>query len=163
MHGTLTHGKDSHAELHGHAHEDAVETALATLRSIGERVTEPRRAVIGVLARSHEHVAAEAVAASVGTRVHRATVYRTLDRLAELGIVSAMRTGEATCYHLAVTASGHEHLHARCRLCDRVVVLPVNSLQGSVDRLRHARLFRLDPVQSELVGICEDCAGHPRG
>ncbi len=162
MHGTLTHGKDSHAELHGHAHDDAVESALATLHAIGERLTEPRRAVIGVLAHSHEHVTAEQVSAALGEEVHRATVYRTLDRLAELGIVSAMRTGDATSYHLAVTAHGHEHLHARCRLCGRVVVLPVDSLQGAVDRLRHARLFRLDPAKSDLVGICEDCANGER-
>jgi len=162
VHGTLTHGKDSHAELHGHAHDDAVESALATLRTIGERVTSPRRAVIDVLAHSHDHVTAEQVSAAIGDGVHRATVYRTLDHLAELGIVSAMRSGDATGYHLAVTALGHEHLHARCRRCGRVVVLPVNSLQGAVDRLRHARLFRLDPAQSDLVGICETCASADR-
>ncbi|MBO9578931.1 MAG: transcriptional repressor [Microbacteriaceae bacterium] len=157
MHGTLTHGKDSHAELHDHASADAVTSALALLHELGERVTAPRRAVLDALAAEHAHATAEQLAAALPD-VHRATVYRTVERLAELGIATSMHTGGGTAYHLAVTPTGHEHLHARCRACDRIVVLPADSLQTAVERLGRARLFRLEPDHSELVGLCEDCA-----
>lgn len=55
-------------------------------------------------------------------------------------------------------ARGRDHLRARCRICGTAVVLPVNALQGAVDRLRQYRVFRLDPAMSDLVGICESCA-----
>lgn len=153
----------SHADLHAHSPDDAVLTAVDVLRAAGERVTTARLAVIEHLAIEHEPLTADSLVEALAAEmppVHRATVYRTLDRLVELGIVTRMRTaGDAAAFHLAVTPQGHEHLHARCLECGRVVVLPPNALAGSVARLARARLFRLEPQQSELVGRCADCAG----
>jgi len=151
----------SHADLHAHAPDDAVLTAVDALRAVGERITAARLAVIERLAVEHDPVTAEIVvdALAAGTPpVHRATVYRTLERLVDLGIVTKMRTaGDAAAFHLAVAPPGHEHLHARCLVCGRTVVLPPNALGDSVARLARARLFRLEPAQSDLVGRCSDC------
>jgi Fe2+ or Zn2+ uptake regulation protein len=162
MHGTGTHGhgthdRDTHEALHAHAEADSVETALAALRERGKRITVPRTLVIGVLAQGHDHLTAEQVAVELPS-VHRATVYRTLDRLAELGIVTAMRQTDATAYHLAVAPNGHEHLHARCRSCRQVIVLPVDALDSAVRALRSSDLFELEPEHSDLVGLCPNCA-----
>jgi Fur family ferric uptake transcriptional regulator len=104
-----------------------------------------------------EQVVAQLEASDPG--VHRATVYRTLDVLSELGIASnAHVTGGANVYHLASSPAGHEHLHAHCRVCGSVVVLPADALDGLVERARRVAAFRVEASQSTLVGTCAACA-----
>ena len=150
-----------HAGLHQDSPERAVLAGVAALRDHGERVTDARRAVLGVLARTHEHVSADHVVALLehgDPRVHRATVYRTLEVLAERGIVSSLRTpGGATAYHLATPAPGHEHLHAYCRVCGDVVVIPADCLDETVREVKLVSGLAIEPQQSTLVGVCARC------
>jgi len=151
----------AHEHLHGDASAPALSTAIATLRDSGERVTQARLAVLEVLARTHEHVSADRVVAEVeaaGAPVHRASVYRTLDLLTRLGVVSHLHGGGGTVYHLAATAAGHEHLHAHCRACGAVVVVPADALAATADGVAAATGFRVEPAQTALVGLCAACA-----
>jgi Fur family ferric uptake transcriptional regulator len=117
-----------------------------------------------VLARTHEHVSADQVVAMLESShpdVHRATVYRTLDLLADLGVVSHLHaSGGATVYHLVAARAGHEHLHAHCRLCGAVAVIPADALAAASERVAKDTGFQIEPAQSTLVGVCADCA-HP--
>jgi len=141
----------------------AVDAAIAALRAHGERVTGARRAVLEVLARTHEHVSADQVVTMLESshpHVHRATVYRTLDMLTDLGVVSHLHaSGGATVYHLAASPAGSEHLHAHCRLCGEVIVIPADALAAASGHITKETGFRLEPEQSTLVGVCADCAG----
>ena len=152
---------DLHEGLHQESPEGSIELALAALRSRGERVTTARRAVLDVLARTHEYVSADHVVAMLtGGQpvVHRATVYRTLDVLANQGIVSAVHVpGGATAYHFAADTPGHEHLHAHCRACGRVVVIAVGSLDIAAEEVVRATGFVIEPMQSTIVGMCAQC------
>lgn len=152
--------RHDHDDLHARAADEAVRTALATLRERGARVTAPRRAVIEVLAGRADLLTADEVAALLeGGDVHRATVYRTLDMLADSGVVAHRHgVGGATRYHLAATAEGAEHRHGHCAGCGTIVVLPANALDAAVDRLRVETGFRLEVDRSTLVGLCRDCA-----
>jgi len=154
------------AETHEHLHlaspDAAVDAAVAALRAHGERVTDGRRAVIDVLARTHEHLSADQVVAALESShplVHRATVYRTLEVLTELGVVSHLHaTSGATHYHLAAAAVGHAHLHAHCRSCGAVIVIPVDALADASARIAEETGFRIAPEQSTIAGVCRDCA-----
>ncbi|MET0713493.1 MAG: transcriptional repressor [Mycetocola sp.] len=124
-------------------------------------MTTARRAVLDVLARTHEYVSADHVVSMLtggGSMVHRATVYRTLDVLANQGIVSAVHVpGGATAYHFATDTPGHEHLHAHCRECGRVVVIPVDSLDIAADEVLRVTGLAIEPMQSTIVGLCAVC------
>lgn len=139
---------------------DPGERALQVLRAHGQRLTRPRRAVVAALAALEGHPSAEDVGAEVARidpGVHRATVYRTLDTLAALGVVSHVHSHGTTAYHLA--APGDEaHLHARCRSCDRVVDLPGDLLDDAVVRVRAATGFEVEPAHVALSGTCERCS-----
>ncbi|MDQ2660521.1 MAG: transcriptional repressor [Actinomycetota bacterium] len=154
-----------HERLHATAPADAVRVAVARLRQRGERVTAPRRAVLAALSSRPEHLTADEVSALLdGANVHRATVYRTLDLLAETGVVSHRHTaGGATRYHLAATAAGREHLHGHCRSCGTVAVLPTDALDRVIARLRAVSGFHLEVEQSSLSGLCEKCASGTEG
>jgi Fur family ferric uptake transcriptional regulator len=139
---------------------DPHERALQALRSHGQRVTRPRRVVVAALAALDGHPSAEDVGAEVARidpGVHRATVYRTLDTLAELGVVAHVHSHGTTAYHLADPDDG-AHLHARCRRCDRVVDLPGDLLDQAVARVRAGTGFEVEPAHVALSGTCADCS-----
>ena len=67
--------------------DPAITRALERLRTRGHRITMPRRAVIEALAGRDGHPSADELCAEIEQRhpgIHRTTVYRTLETLAEL-------------------------------------------------------------------------------
>jgi Fur family ferric uptake transcriptional regulator len=141
--------------------------AEALLRAAGQRVTKPRVAVLTrVLAAGGEHLTAEEILtmeAAGDAGAHRATVYRTLDGLAEAGILQHVHLDRGlTAYHLADPSAlpgGPEHLHAQCVRCGRIVDLPPDVLGDTAARVRRISGFRLDASHVALSGLCAECAG----
>jgi Fur family transcriptional regulator, ferric uptake regulator len=136
-----------------------VEQVGRLLRERGERMTGPRKAVLAVLAAHGGHLGAEDVVAAVADvdpRVHRASVYRTLDALTGLGVVQHVHTGHgATAYHLVHGAD--PHVHAQCNSCAAVVDLPADVLDGAAQRMASEAWFVLDPTHVALSGTCAAC------
>jgi Fur family ferric uptake transcriptional regulator len=141
--------------------DDVVAQAAAMLRSRGDRMTGPRRAVITALAgrRERSHLTPEQVVvavAQVDPTVHRASVYRALEVLSSLGVVQHVHLGHGTtAYHLAAP---HEHLHAHCVRCDRVIDLPATLLDDVARQVADDYGFVLDPSHVALSGTCATCS-----
>lgn len=141
----------------------AVAEALDLLRDRGERVTAARRAVLQVLDDAHEHLRADDIAARVDEAepgVHRATVYRSLQSLAELGVVAHTHVpGSATIYHLrrAPDADHPGHAHLQCSSCQRFFDIPTDWLGPLGDRLRTELDFELEAQHAALLGTCAEC------
>lgn len=137
--------------------DSRLDEALDALRRRGERVTEPRRAVLEALARLPDHPTAEEVVEAVeasAPAVHRATVYRTLETFTDLGIVTHVHVGHGgTSYHLAEQS----HLHAQCQHCGRVVDVPGEVLDDVRTRLEDLSGFELDATHVALSGLCAQC------
>jgi Fur family ferric uptake transcriptional regulator len=134
---------------------------LDQLRARRERITTPRRAVIELLAGTHEHLTVDDIA----SRLHPAhpsiapsTVYRTLEALQEWGIVEKIHRGQgATFFHLA-----QAHQHLVCDVCGKVTDIPAYELDDLVRRLRVTYGFELQPSRFALSGqCCEHCADSP--
>jgi Fe2+ or Zn2+ uptake regulation protein len=140
--------------------EEIIEDVTRRLRARGERMTEPRRAVLRVLAERSEHLSAEDVVTAVTSqdaRAHRASVYRTLEALSVLGVVQHVHVGHGrTAYHLIRDA--RPHLHAQCRACGRVQDLPADLLDEVAARTRTGTGFVLDAAHVALSGLCAGCA-----
>ncbi|HVT20860.1 MAG TPA: Fur family transcriptional regulator [Mycobacteriales bacterium] len=141
--------------------------AAALLRSAGQRVTKPRVAVLTcLLDAGGDHLSAEEVLAKVAARsagVHRATVYRTLDGLAEAGVLRHVHLDRGlTAYHVVEPAPLLDHLHAQCATCGRVVDLPPEVLGDTAARVRRISGFQLDASHVALSGYCNDCAQRRR-
>ena len=129
------------------------------LRARGERMTGPRRAVLTVLAADSGHLPADAVVSRVADHdpgVHRASVYRTLDALSDLGVIQHVHVGHgATAYH--VVRTGKRHLHAHCRDCGAVLDLPHDLLDDVAGELVARFGFVLDAGHVALSGLCAGC------
>lgn len=132
---------------------------LSLLRSRGDRITGARRAVVeALLAGDDHHVTADEVAARVSVahpEVHRATVYRTLERLQQLGVVTHVHLGHGpSTFHL----EDRPHHHAVCSTCGTVVEVPLAALDDLAARLREEHGFELSAQHFALSGRCRDCA-----
>ena len=142
-----------------------VQTALALLRERHERVTRARLAVIEVLDGTDEHLAADEIVARAEASapgVHRATVYRALSTLGDLGLVTHTHVGgSATVYHLALPApsakAANPHAHLQCTNCQAVIDLPVDVLDSLVSRVDDEVGFLIEPHHGALLGLCADC------
>jgi Fur family ferric uptake transcriptional regulator len=137
-----------------------LERVSAGLRARGERMTQPRRAVVTALAGSSGHLSAEEILADASKAypgVNRSTIYRALETLADLGVVQHIHSGRAaTLYHL--TADSGPHAHATCDVCGAVIDLPGGVLAAAAELLRSEQGFVLNPGHVALSGLCRDCA-----
>jgi Fur family ferric uptake transcriptional regulator len=130
---------------------------LAVVRARGGRVTASRRAVIEALLSGEHHVTADEIATRVAAEhpdVHRSTVYRTLERLQEVGVVTHVHLGHGpSTFHLA----DPPHTHAVCTVCGTVVEVPGDALDGLAERLRSDLGFELASQHFALSGRCAAC------
>lgn len=140
-----------------------VEHARARLTARGQRVTSPRLAVIEALATMTGHPDAEAVHEVVAatTGMHRATTYRVLHHLVELGIVTHVHPEHSTVrFHLADGEGADEHVHISCLSCGRVLDAPPGVLDEAATRLAEVG-FTLHPGHVALSGTCRQCRTGP--
>jgi Fur family transcriptional regulator, ferric uptake regulator len=130
------------------------------LRARGLRWTSQRRILLDVLAGVHGHVTgAELVERSraIDPATTPSTVYRTLDVLEELGVVSHSHgPGGRQEFHVN-RAAGHGHL--LCSSCGRTWELAETEVQPLVDQLRAARGFAVDVDHLTIEGRCAACRG----
>ena len=137
---------------------ERVDALCQLLRDRGERLTRARRAVIDALVGSAEHLTAEQICGQVQEahpEVHRATIYRTLDTLTELGVTEHSHLGHGPAvYHLA----DELHQHVVCESCGDVTEVPTSLLRGRGRRLRNDSGFVMRPTHFAIVGQCRKCA-----
>jgi Fur family ferric uptake transcriptional regulator len=149
-----------------HAHGDSAPKRVrepgnpdlqAELRAQGYRVTPQRQLVLEAVT-SLGHATPEEVAAAVqrtASGVNLSTVYRTLDLLEQIGLVSHTHLGHgAPTYHSALDA---EHVHLVCRECGGVTEADPDVVHGVVDRLDAELGFQADVRHLAVFGICREC------
>src|SRR4029453_14140348 len=142
-----------------------VQAALGLLRAQHERVTRARQSVIEVLDSTNDHLTADEIVARAEASapgVHRATVYRALSTLGDLGLVTHTHVGgSATVYHLALpTPSGQTattHAHLQCTNCQAVIDIPADALDSLIARVDGEVGFLVEPHHAALLGLCADC------
>lgn len=131
---------------------------LTRLRNAGGRLTEPRRAVIEALVSSGDHPTADDLAEQVALShptVHKSTVYRTLDALADLSIVDHVHLGHGRAvYHLTEDTD----LHLLCETCGTVKHITSEVLDASRSAIAETTGFVLEAGHFALPGRCRDCA-----
>ena len=87
--------------------------------------------------------------------VHRSTVYRTLERLEQMGVITHVHLGHGpSTFHLAA----RPHHHAVCASCGAVVEVPWDALDDLADGAPGPSTASSCPPQHfALSGQCKDC------
>ena len=138
----------------------AVDGVLDQIRAHGGRITTARRLVVGVLLDTDRHLSAEDITSVIRAEhpeVHLTTVYRTLESLAEIGIVAHTHLGHgAAVYHL-----GEIHQHLSCDVCGALRDVPVSVLDDLRVTLERDHQFVLHVGHFALLGRCAEHATVP--
>jgi Fur family transcriptional regulator, ferric uptake regulator len=146
-------GRQGDVPEHGGADE-----ALAALRARGYKMTPQRRAIVAEIMRiKGHHIAPQAVAQRVKERlpgVNDSTVYRTLDLLEEIGVVSHAHLEHGHEYH---RAGEHDHVHLVCSKCGRHDLLPVQDTEPLRRIVAESRGFSADFTHFAIAGLCRNC------
>jgi Fur family ferric uptake transcriptional regulator len=138
------------------------EHALAALQGAGLRRGGARTAVVEALARHDCAVTAleldDELRRSSAPPPARASVYRALEQLEELGLVQRLEVTRGTAGYERVEPSGHHHHHAICRECGRMVPFEDPGLERAIGRVSARVRFEVSEHDVVLRGRCERCA-----
>lgn len=135
---------------------------IGELKRGGFKATPQRALVLKVLEETRGHMTADEIGRAVEDRavpLNRSTVYRTLETLAELGLVKATRMGRSTHYEIA--AGGHEHHHLVCTSCRATVPLPIGETANLLERQAREAGFEVSEIEVLVSGICPRCQAAP--
>ncbi len=130
------------------------------LRARGLRWTPQRRVLIDVLAASTGHVTGSELVdrcRAVDPATVPSTVYRALDVLEELGLVSHSHGHDGREEFHILPDAAHGHLH--CTRCRRTWELPAGEAAELTIGLHDARGFSVDLSHLSVGGLCADCRG----
>jgi Fur family ferric uptake transcriptional regulator len=135
-----------------------VDGVLRMVWAAGGRATTSRRMLIEILFEKDAHLSAEDLTAEVRRRppdVHLSTVYRNLEELERLGVISHTHLGHGPItYQLAARA----HPHLICERCGTRVHVPESLLAGLVRTARKSLGFEIDPGHLSVSVRCADCS-----
>ena len=130
------------------------------LQSEGYRITQARKAVIDIIATSQYVISplnAYEKARKIYPKLGLVTVYRTLDKLEELGLIQRVHQPSG-CHGFVQAFTGHQHLLI-CERCGKVEFFSgdeksINSLIHNVEQ--HSG-YHINEHWLQLFGICEQC------
>ena len=132
------------------------------------RVTRPRQLIIEVLANTRQHLSAD----EIYFRVHQSspttgltTVYRTLDLLEEMGIVTKLQFGDGRSRYELIEnpKKPRHHHHLVCTACKRIVEYDdfvdeeVKLLRKVEKELSRKHGFQITGHVIQFHGVCTSC------
>lgn len=127
------------------------------LRALGYRMTPQRLAILHVLHHSGEHLSPAEVFEQAHSQLPgltEATVYRTLEFLAENGLARPAHMGSG---HLVYQIARHEHHHLKCRVCGAEMEVEHAMLQNLYSQLEKESGYRLTDSHLTFFGLCPTC------
>ena len=135
------------------------ELFLRSLRDRGFRLTPQREMVLAALHQMDGPVTADGLyqrVQQVSTSVDISTVYRTLDLLQSMELVTSVDVGDAQrMYELC---AGHgRHAHLVCDRCGTITGVDMEQFQALSEAIRQRYGFRMDLDNLSFVGQCAQC------
>lgn len=130
--------------------------ALERLDAAGYRRGGSRERVIDYLATRDCAVTALEIDGDLN-EVGRASVYRTLEQLEDLGLVQRVELGRESAAFERVDPAGHHHHHLVCTRCGRVLPFEDEALEEAIHEVRTREGFTVEGHEVTLRGTCARC------
>lgn len=137
--------------------KQSIEEPLATLKAKGLRVTEPRKAILHVLAEVSRPLSAEDIHQYVN-KSHNcdlATVYRNMEACSEAGILQKCMLENGKILYELIGEEDHHH-HIICRMCEKTQRIDFclgDEMESYGKKLGFSEVGHV----LELYGVCGDC------
>ncbi|HVD71424.1 MAG TPA: Fur family transcriptional regulator [Actinomycetota bacterium] len=144
------------------ASNDLHATVEASLRSVGQRYTPKRRALVTLLERADKPLSMNDLLAGK-TGLPQSSIYRNLAVLEQAGAVRRVITeDEFARFELTEALTEHHH-HLICSNCGKVedVTIPADlesAMDRTIDRVARRAGFAHVSHRLDLIGTCRSCA-----
>ena len=137
---------------------ESPKNTCSELSETGLRITSQRALILEVIREGQGHLDADEVyrrAREKQPRLSLSTVYRTLQKLKELGLVEELHFDE-THHHYEIKPST-EHHHLVCLGCGKVVEFECPLSQKMKDDVSREKGFDVTNAEVRMTGYCPEC------
>jgi len=127
-------------------------------RPRAQRYTEQQRDMVRYIFSKHNHFDADTLCEEMrqkGLTVSRATVYRTLTKLVDAGLLRCLDTGPKKKYEHEYGYPQHEHL--QCQLCGKMIEFQNPALESVIRDVCRTHNFHMSGHTFVIRGICSEC------
>src|ERR1700684_164270 len=152
------HRVSSGERINAHAGPGRLQAALAQK---GVRLTRQRRVLLQVMDDAERHLDAGAIldrAQKLDPRVHRVTVYRTLDLLKRNGLIDELDLlhlrGDQ---HFYESHGPRDHIHVACLKCGKVREFESQLYEKLKKQIEKDCEIEITMTRTEVGGYCEKC------
>ena len=131
---------------------------IQTLKDSGHRPTPQRLMILSALRHATGHITASQVLEQVKesySYIDLSTVYRTLDMLKQMRLVSETHMGGDQHSYEWINEVRHHHLI--CQDCDRVALLDDAMLESLGTNILETHGFDVDIDHLAIFGMCGEC------
>ena len=142
----------------GHIDRNWTEQAFAALRDAGYHSGGARTKVVELLGSEDCALTALEMDRRLDS-VGRASIYRTLDQLEELGLAQRIDLGADAAGYERVDPGGPHHHHIVCVNCGKVVPFEDAGLERAITRVSRDVSFDVADHDVTLRGTCAGCSG----
>jgi Fur family ferric uptake transcriptional regulator len=127
-------------------------------RAKPQRYTDQQRDLVRFIFAQHNHFDADQLIDDMkgsGLRVSRATVYRTLAKLVDAGLLRRLQLGPRTFFEHDYGYPPHEHLY--CRECRKVIEFQDPAIDAAIRDVCRQHNFQSSGHSFIVDGICSAC------
>ncbi len=125
------------------------------------RMTRQRKIILAILDQAATPLTAEAIADHPQARAANmalSTVYRNLERLSTMAIVSQLRFLDGIARYERYRPQHHHYLICtRCQACQIIAQCPMHTLQSELERTTG---YQITSHQLNVFGLCPQCRAH---
>jgi Fur family ferric uptake transcriptional regulator len=132
--------------------------AKQVLNDRGLRVTNQRTLIFEAIRHSHGHVDADEVYRNIHRkqpRISLSTVYRTLQRFKELGLIDELHFAQEHHHYELKPAVGHYHLV--CLECGQIIEFEYPLVSLVKKNVPEAQTFKITGSEITFTGYCSKC------
>jgi len=158
MAATSAHRVSTGERINADARPGRLQKALENRRV---RLTRQRRAILQVMDSAERHLDAGAIldrAQKIDSRVHRVTVYRTIDLLKRYGLIDELDLlhlrGDQHYYE---SHGPRDHIHVACLRCGKVREFESSLFEQMKAQIERDCNLKITVTRTEIGGYCENC------
>ncbi|PYU25799.1 MAG: transcriptional repressor [Acidobacteria bacterium] len=150
--------------LNAHSEPGKLRTALARR---GVRLTRQRRVLLDIMDQAEQHLTADSIlerAQKIDPRVHRVTVYRTLEMLKSHGLLDELDLLHIHGHrHYYESHGPRDHIHVACLGCGKVREVESDLFEQLKRQVERDTGIGITVARVEIGGYCDDCRMKPPG
>ncbi|HAY99088.1 MAG TPA: Fur family transcriptional regulator [Mesotoga sp.] len=133
----------------------------AELKRRNQRMTAQREYVLRFFFEAEtDHLSADEVYHKIQSKkfgISKATVYRTIELLVEIGLLRKIVFEDGIVRYEPVKRGEHHHHHIICSNCGSVVEFHLDNLEELEELVKSRTGYSIDDHQLKFYGLCPEC------